>query len=66
MKFNIITRCSRLQNLDRIKGSIFNEKYNIDWHIIFDTTTLKDIPAELLNELQNKNTFFSFCKREWN
>ena len=62
MKFNIITRCSRLQNLDRIKGSIFNEKYNIDWHIIFDTTTLKDIPAELLNELQNKNTFFHFVK----
>jgi glycosyltransferase involved in cell wall biosynthesis len=66
MKFNIITRCSRLQNLDIIKHTIFNKKYNIDWHIIFDTTTLKDIPAELLNELQNKNTFFYFVKGDGN
>jgi hypothetical protein len=62
MKFNIITRCSRLQNLDKIKYTIFNKEYNIDWHIIFDTTTLKDIPAELLNDLQNENTFFHFVK----
>lgn len=62
MKFNIITRCSRLQNLDRIKHTIFDKKYDIDWHIIFDTTTLKDIPAELLNDLQNENTFFHFVK----
>jgi glycosyltransferase involved in cell wall biosynthesis len=62
MKFNIITRCSRLQNLNRIKHTIFDKKYDIDWHIIFDTTTLKDISAELLNNLQNENTFFHFVK----
>ena len=62
MKFNIITRCSRLQNLPIIKNNIFKSGYDIDWHLIFDTTTLKDIPAELLNELQNENTFFHFVQ----
>ena len=62
MKFNIITRCSRLQNLNTLKYHIFQKGYDIDWHIIFDTTTLKDIPADLLNELQSKNTFFHFVK----
>lgn len=62
MKFNIITRCSRLQNLKIIKYNIFQKDYEVDWHLIFDTTTLKDIPAELLNELQNENTFFHFVK----
>ena len=52
MKFNIITRCSRVNNLDKIKASIFqNGKYDIQWHILFDTTRLKDISAELLNKL---------------
>lgn len=32
------------------------------WHIIFDTTTLKDIDAELLNKLQNGSTRFHFVK----
>jgi len=62
MKFNIITRCSRLQNLNTLKHHIFQKGYDIDWHIVFDTTTLKDIPADLLNELQSKNTFFHFVK----
>lgn len=52
MKFNIITRCSRVNNLDKIQTSIFqNGKYDIQWHILFDTTRLKDISAELLNKL---------------
>jgi glycosyltransferase involved in cell wall biosynthesis len=62
MKFNIITRCSRLQNLSTIKHNIFQQGVDVNWHIVFDTTTLKDIPAELLTELQNENTFFHFVK----
>jgi glycosyltransferase involved in cell wall biosynthesis len=54
MKFNIITRCSRVNNLDKIQASIFqNGKYDIQWHILFDTTRLKDISAELLARLDN-------------
>lgn len=62
MKFNIITRCSRLQNLETISYTVFDKEYDIDWHIIFDTTSLKDIPAELLGKLQSPNTFFHFVK----
>ena len=54
MKFNIITRCSRVNNLDKVRASIF-DNYNGDvkWHILFDTTRLKDIPADLLARLNN-------------
>ena len=54
MKFNIITRCSRVNNLDKVRASIF-DNYNGDvkWHILFDTTRLKDISAELLARLNN-------------
>lgn len=62
MKFNIITRCSRINNLEIISRTIFKDGFNIDWHIIFDTNSLKDIPADLLKRLQNKNTFFHFAE----
>ena len=62
MKFNVITRCSRLQNLETISYTVFDSEYDIDWHILFDVTSLKDIPAELLGKLQSPNTFFHFVK----
>ena len=46
---NIITRCSRTKNLLKVKESIFkNDNNEITWWIIFDTSILKDIDAELL------------------
>lgn len=66
MKFNIITRCSRINNLEIISRTIFKDGFNIDWHIIFDTNSLKDIPADLLKRLQNKNTFFHFAESNGN
>lgn len=59
---NVLTRCTRLHNLLRIKQSVFPSPFNIVWHLIFDTTTLKDIDAELLHELQNDNTKLHFVK----
>jgi glycosyltransferase involved in cell wall biosynthesis len=54
MKFNIITRCSRVNNLDKVQSSIFqNWNGDIKWHILFDTTRLKDISADLLARLNN-------------
>jgi len=52
--FHILTRCSRVNNLDKVRASIF-DNYNGDvkWHILFDTTRLKDISAELLARLNN-------------
>ena len=55
MILHIITRCSKPANLLRIKQSISEviekENANIQWHIVFDTNLLKDIDAELLEQL---------------
>lgn len=59
---NILTRCTRLHNLSRIKQTIFPSPFNVVWHVIFDTTTLKDIDAELLYELQHNNIKLHFVK----
>ena len=55
MILHIITRCSKPANLLRIKQSIAEviekENANIQWHIVFNTDILKDIDAELLEQL---------------
>lgn len=66
MKFNVITRCSRLQNLESISYTVFDKEYDIDWHILFDVASLKDIPVELLGKLQSAKTFFHFVKSNGN
>ncbi len=63
MKISIITRCTRQHNLKTVKESIFNnipKGVKIDWHIIFDVNALKDIDAEMLGNLKDKNTIFHF------
>ena len=62
MVIHILTRCTRQQNLLTIKKTVFPSPITVVWHIIFDTTTLKDIDAELLNELQSPSTRFHFVK----
>jgi len=65
MKFHIITRSTRLQNLKIVKDSIFKnvpKGLDIDWHVMFDVTSLKDIDAELLGDLKDKNTNYYFEK----
>ena len=65
MILNIITRCTRLQNIDEVKSSIFEnkpEEIEINWHVVFDTKVLKDIDAELLNRLDDENTTLHFRK----
>jgi glycosyltransferase involved in cell wall biosynthesis len=64
MKLNIITRCTKPYFLPQVKKSInFNTpKINIKWHIIFDTSVLKDIDASLLKKLNNKYTTFYFIE----
>ena len=53
IRLNIITRCSRIQNLNSVKKSIFTtDKFSITWYVMFDTTILKDIDSKILNEIQ--------------
>lgn len=65
MKINIITRCTRLGNIETVKESIFknlNKNIEVEWHIVFDTRSLKDIDAELLNRLNVNYTKLHFMK----
>jgi glycosyltransferase involved in cell wall biosynthesis len=64
MKFKIITRCTRTTNLLTIQQSVFNSKFDVEWHIIFDNSVLKDISVDLLTNLQNPNTIFHFVTGE--
>lgn len=61
IKLTILTRCSRLSNLKKVRDSIFTtQKFDITWRVMFDTTILKDVDAELLASIQEKNgiTYF--------
>ena len=51
---NIITRCSRPQNLYKVKESIFNnQKFDIKWYVIFDTSNLGQIDSQILSSISN-------------
>jgi glycosyltransferase involved in cell wall biosynthesis len=64
MKINIITRCSRVHYLSQIKKSIDFQhlQIKVEWHIIFDTSVLKDISLSLIQELKNNQTKFYFLE----
>ena len=65
MKIHVITRSTRLQNLRTVKESVFKnipQGMDIEWHVVFDTATLKDIDAELLSDLKDNSTNYYFEK----
>jgi len=61
---NIITRCSRPENLSKVKESIYSksEKFKINWFVVFDTNSLSDINSDLLTELYNNKVIIKFIK----
>jgi glycosyltransferase involved in cell wall biosynthesis len=53
-KLNIITRCTRVNNIGSVMRSIFkNNTDNIDiqWWVVFDTRNLKEVDIDVLKEL---------------
>jgi len=65
MKIDIVTRCTRPENLPLLKNSIFRSKNIINkWHIAFDTNAIKLISTDELNKLSenNANIIFHFLK----
>ena len=64
MRLSIITRCTRLDNLLEIEKTIYNkpDELDLDWHILFDTSVLRDIPVKLLEELENTYTHFHYIE----
>jgi glycosyltransferase involved in cell wall biosynthesis len=64
---HIITRCSRLNNIVKVGESLPTKdgKLQVQWHVIFDSTRLKDIDAEILGRLQeeyNAKLYFEFSQ----
>jgi len=55
MTINILTRCTRFNNLLNIKNELFKTEYDVTWHILFDMKKLIEIPIDLLSELYQNN-----------
>ena len=65
MKLSIITRCTRIDNLLEIEKSVYDDKFDhdIEWHILFDTSVLRDLPAKLVEQLSvNPYTFLHYIE----
>ena len=58
MEFHILTRCTRLSNLNDIKKTIYHDKFDVSWHIIFDTSVLSHIDFKLLKNLSELESCF--------
>lgn len=62
MKFHVITRCTRVENLLTIADSVYKEGVDVTWHVVFDTNVVKDIEASLLGELYSRGALLYFKK----
>lgn len=66
MKLNIITRVTRLDNLEKIRKSLSGT--NFDWHLVFDTNFFESVPVHILQwdvktyfHRSNKDMLQPFC-----
>jgi hypothetical protein len=64
IEINVITPCTRTNDLQKIYNSIpFDTFQNIKWYIVFDSEKLEMLPFDTLSFLQNSsNIVYSFCK----
>jgi glycosyltransferase involved in cell wall biosynthesis len=66
INLHVITRCSRLGNLHKIENSVFNTSddlpltFNVKWHFIFDTDTLKEIPIEIYKRYKESEVEYHY------
>jgi len=67
IRFQVITRCTRPQNLLQIYDSFKyteNSQYFVLWHVIFDTSYLIDIDSKLLLDLDKVNAHLHFVESD--
>jgi glycosyltransferase involved in cell wall biosynthesis len=60
MKFHVITRCTRVENLLTIADSVYKEGVDVTWHVVFDTSVVKEIEIALLGALYNAGAMLYF------
>lgn len=67
IRFHVITRCTRPQNLLQIYDSfkyVENSDYFVLWHVLFDTSSLIDIDSKLLLDLDKVNAHLHFVESD--
>ena len=67
IRFQVITRCTRPQNLLQIYDSFNyteNSQYFVLWHVLFDTSSLIDIDSKLLLDLDKVNAHLHFVESD--
>ena len=63
IKFHIVTRCTRLRDLQTVQASInIHQNINKTWHIIFDNAALSTLEVSLLKNLQDTGAKLYFSK----
>jgi len=60
MKFHVITRCTRVENLLTIADSVYKDGVDVTWHVVFDTNVVKEVEASLLGELYRRGAELHF------
>jgi glycosyltransferase involved in cell wall biosynthesis len=60
MKFHVITRCTRVENLLTIADSVYKDGVDVTWHVVFDTSVVKEVEASLLGELYRRGAELHF------
>jgi glycosyltransferase involved in cell wall biosynthesis len=60
MKFHVITRCIRVENLLTIADSVYKDGVDVTWHVVFDTSIVKEVEASLLGELYRRGAELHF------
>ena len=59
---NIITRCTRQNNLMEISKTITNNLFKINWYVLFDSNGVKEVDTKLLADLTNVGCIIRFIK----
>ena len=57
---NIITRCTRQNNLMEISKTITNNLFKINWYVLFDSNGVKEVDTKLLADLTNVGCIIRF------
>lgn len=64
VKLHILTRCSRIENILKVKDSVFRdgEGFDVTWHVLFDAAVFPEIDGDLSTALNQPHIQTSFSR----
>ena len=60
MKFHVVTRCCRPENILTVAESVYADGVDVTWHIVFDTSKVKELDVQILGELYSLGAVLYF------